>query len=68
MYYISFKTYNSNVKQRLLKNNHVELFSDLNDAYKVAKILENNGHTDIVIKYYGGKIWNSITVNKTLKN
>lgn len=56
MYYISFKTYNSDVKQRLLKNNRVELFSDLNDAYKVAKILENNGHTDIVIKYYGGKI------------
>ena len=63
MYYISFKTYNSNVKQRLLKNNRIELFSNLNDAYKASKILENNGHTDIVIKYYGGKIWNSITVN-----
>lgn len=55
MYYISFKTYNSNVRQKSLKNNRVELFSNLDDACKVAKILENNGHTNIVIKYYGGK-------------
>lgn len=55
MYYISFKTYNSNVRQKSLKNNRIELFSNLDDACKVAKILENNGHTNIVIRYYGGK-------------